>query len=134
MKHNGQLGASVEQYIGVETRLLVQHQRGPAAPRHPQLPGLLDSGLGELERWGAGDREGCGSKLQHVAARNFTIAIVIDSENLWRKIMVTLHYHPLQQPKGNPSGYPVCLATSYLMVLRDITLQMHGLNKMHVTP
>ena len=62
MKHNGQLGASVEQYIGVETRLLVQHQRGPAAPRHPQLPqlpGLLDLGLGTwdlgLGTWGVGE-------------------------------------------------------------------------------
>ena len=106
MKHNGQLGASVEQYIGVETRLLVQHQRGPAAPRHPQLPGLLDLGLGELERWGAGDREGCGSKLQHVAARNFTIAIVIDSENLWRTIMVTLHYHPPPATQGESPRVP----------------------------
>ena len=50
-KHNGQLGATVEQYIGVETRLLGQpagtsEQR---APRRPRPPGLLDLGLGELE-------------------------------------------------------------------------------------
>ena len=26
---------------------------------------------------------------------------------------------PLQQPKGNPPGYPVCLDTSYLLVVRE---------------
>ena len=42
---------------------------------------------------------------------------------------------PLQQPKGNPPGYPaVCLDTSYLLVVRDTRLLMHGLNKLHVTP
>ena len=35
--------------------------------------------------------------------------------------MVILHHMiiPLQQPKGNPPGYPaVCLDTSYLLVVR----------------
>ena len=59
VEHNGQPGALVGQHKRVGTRLLVQHQREPSAPRHPQLPGLPDLGLGELVRWGAKDREGC---------------------------------------------------------------------------
>ena len=42
----------VGQYKRVGTRLLVQHQRGPAAPGLPRLPGLGTWGVGEMGSWG----------------------------------------------------------------------------------
>ena len=51
--------------------------------------------------------------------------------------MVILHDHSPPASKGeSPRVYPVCLATSYpmMLVVRDTSLLTHGLNTMHVTP